>query len=92
MAQFKIENDTFDVDENDLADSFVVSSVPRDYRVTFDTCSIGETVNRLLCDKDVLLIDNVKGAHGRLNVDAKRVIHVFMSKYVDQNTILVRNP
>ncbi len=41
---------------------------------------------------DVLLIDNVKGAHGRLNVDAKRVIHVFMSKYVDQNTILVRNP
>jgi hypothetical protein len=39
---------------------------------------------------DVLLIDNVKGAHGRLNVDAKRVIHVFMSKYVDQNSILVR--
>ena len=57
MTQFKIESDTFDVDENDLADSFVVSSVPKDYRVTFDTCSIGETVNRLLCDEDVLLID-----------------------------------
>ena len=39
--------------------------------------------------EDVLVIDNVKAAHGRLNVDAKRVIHVFMSKYIDQKTIMV---
>lgn len=41
--------------------------------------------------EDVLVIDNVKTAHGRLNVDAKRVIHVFMSKYIDQKTIMVFN-
>ena len=39
--------------------------------------------------EDVLVIDNVKAAHGRLNVDAKRVIHVFMSKYIDQKTFMV---
>ena len=36
---------------------------------------------------DVLLIDNVKTAHGRLNVDARRVLHVYMSEYVDQQKL-----
>ena len=41
---------------------------------------------------DVLVIDNVKGAHGRLNVDAKRVIHVFMSKYIDRKPLCSNKP
>ena len=36
---------------------------------------------------DVLLIDNIKTAHGRLNIDGKRVLHVFMSAYIDQKAL-----
>ena len=57
MTQFKIQDETFNVDENNLSDSFIINSVPRDYQVTFDTCSIGDTIKRLIHDKDVLLID-----------------------------------
>ena len=36
---------------------------------------------------DALILDNFKTAHGRLNIDAKRIIHVFMSDYVDQREL-----
>lgn len=36
---------------------------------------------------DVLLIDNIKTAHGRLNIDGDRTLHVFISTYIDQKII-----
>ena len=41
---------------------------------------------------DVLLVDNIKVAHGRLNVDSARTIHVFMGEYVDQRQIYGQKP
>jgi hypothetical protein len=53
VAVFKIEDEIFEVDEKELIDNFIISSIPRDYEVIFETCEINDTVNRLLDDKDV---------------------------------------
>ena len=36
---------------------------------------------------DVLLIDNIRTAHGRLNVDGERNLHVIISDYIDHRDI-----
>ena len=41
---------------------------------------------------DVLVVDNIKTAHGRLNIDAPRTIHVFLSEYVDQRNFAQTQP
>ena len=41
---------------------------------------------------DVLIIDNIKTAHGRLNVDGRRILHVYMSENVDKNSFMVPSP
>jgi len=38
---------------------------------------------------DVLVVDNVKTAHARLNVDAPRCLHVYMSEDVDQGRFII---
>ena len=57
MIAFKIEDSSFELLEDEMIENFTVSSVPRDYAVNFETCEISETVNNLLGEKDVLLID-----------------------------------
>ena len=78
MAVFKIENETFKVDENNLTDSFIVNSVPRDYQVVFETCKISDTVNQLLGEKDVLLIDkNVLDLMSdEIRIDKSRILAI----------------
>tara|TARA_Y100001934_G_C12317109_1_gene758067 strand:- start:924 stop:1817 length:894 start_codon:yes stop_codon:yes gene_type:complete len=48
-------------------------------RIFFDHCTIFRWHPR-----DVLIVDNIKAAHGRLNVDSSRKIHVFLSEYIEQ--------
>ena len=36
---------------------------------------------------DVLIVDNIRVAHGRLNVDSDRTMHVFLSKYFAQEKL-----
>jgi len=36
---------------------------------------------------DVLLIDNIRTAHGRLNVDGERTLHLILSVYIDHRDI-----
>jgi alpha-ketoglutarate-dependent taurine dioxygenase len=38
---------------------------------------------------DVLVVDNIRAAHGRLNIDAPRTLHVYMSENVDQAGFIV---
>jgi 3-dehydroquinate synthase len=57
MNTFKIEDSSFNLKQADITDNFIVSSVPTSYEVNFETCDISETVNNLLDDDDILLID-----------------------------------
>ena len=57
MNCFKIQDTSFDLSEDRLPENFEVSSVPSDYNVRFELCRIGETIESLLGEKDILLID-----------------------------------
>jgi 3-dehydroquinate synthase len=78
VSVFKIEDETFEVNEQSLTDDFTISSIPRDYQVVFETCDISDTVNQLLDDKDVLLIDkNVLALMpDKINLDASRILAI----------------
>jgi len=77
MTKFSIKNESFFVDKS-FTDKFIVDSTPRNYNVIFDNCSILETVNRLVNEKDVILIDkNVLDLlPGSLNIDSSRIMAI----------------
>jgi len=54
---FRIEDTHFELRSSEITDEFVVRSTPKDYCVKFESCPIDETVNSLIDNNDILLID-----------------------------------
>ena len=73
---FRIEDTHFELQSSEITDKFVVHSTPKNYCVKFEACPIDETVNNLIDNNDILLIDrNVLDIiEDKLNFDRRRIL------------------